>query len=394
MADSLEIILARHQAYLQRVATHTGNVSIEIIDSLNRELKVDLVDWLDTNSEYKLTAKQTQQVEVLTNKIKATRGKAIDLASEKLEVDMFDMSVREQAWLSGGLNTLTGQAIATSSASALQKMVTRQVFDGATIKQYYNKLSEDDTARIISSVQRGLSDGLTLPQITQSVFGTKRLNYADGVLQTTRNSVMNTTNNTNAGIVRTVVNGTNNNSKLMLYNANSDIISKVEYTATLDGRTSVICASRDGNKYILGQEPPLPAHINCRSYYTPVVDGFEDIESTRPAVVDPDGRTRKQREKDFRAEAKDRGVKISTVRKEWSDKYVKQVSDKLTFPKLLEQDDKFARGWLGKTRYDLWKNGDLKIDKFVDVKGQKLSIEDLYTKEKDAFSKAGVKKPN
>jgi len=393
MAESLEIILARHQAYLQRVATHTGNTSIEIIDSLNRDLKVDLVEWLDSNDAYKLTAKQTQQVEVLSNKIKATRGKAIDRATEKLEVDMLDMAEREQLWLGGGLNTITGEAIATSSVSALNKMVTRTAFDGATIKQYYSKLSEDDSARIISTVQRGLTDGLTLPQITNSVFGTKRLNYTDGVLQSTRNAVMNKQTGTNAGIVRTVTNAVNNESKLMLYHANSDITPNTQYTSVLDGRTSVICASRSGNIYKLGTEPTLPAHPNCRSYYMPVIEGYDDIESTQPAVVDPNGRTRKQREKDFRAEARDRGVKIGTVRKEWSDKYVKQVSDKLTFPKLLEQDDQFARGWLGKTRYDLYKKGDLKIDKFVDVKGSKLSIEDLYKKEKDAFKKAGVAKP-
>ena len=397
MADSLELILAKHQAYLQRVATHTGNVSIDIIDSLNKELKVDLVDWLDANSEFKLTAKQQQQVEVLTNKIRATRGKAIDLASEKLEVDMFDMAQREQVWLSGGLNTITGQTIATSSASALQKMITRQAFDGAVIKQYYNKLSEDDTARIISTVQRGLSDGLTLPQITNSVFGSKRLNYTDGVLQTTRNAVMNTQTGTNAGIVRTVTNGVNNESKMMLYEANSDIIKKVDYSITFDGRTSDVCVSNstkgiNGTSiYRMGTEPSLPAHPQCRTYYAPVIDGFEDIESTKPAVTDT--RTRKDREKAFRAEARDRGVKIGTVRKEWAKKNVKQVSDKLTFEQLLKTDKKFAYDWFGKTRYQLWESGAIPINGFVDVKGKTLTIQELYEKDKSAFSKAGVKKP-
>jgi hypothetical protein len=400
MAETLDSILFKHQSYLQRVATHTGNKQIEIIDSLNGQLRVDLVEWLDNNDEYRLTVKQQQQVEVLTNKIKATRGKAIEQATGVLESDMFELAEAEHAWMGNGLETLGAPKIATSSANALQKMVTRTPFDGSTIQQYYKRLSDDDSLRIINTIQRGLSDGLTLPQITNSVFGTKRLNYTDGVLQTARNSVMNTTNNTNSGIVRTVVNGVNNESKMMLYKANSDIMDKVDYAITFDGRTSDTCVANSvkgingTSVYKIGTEPSLPAHRNCRTYYVPVVDGFEDLRSTKPAVTDPNPRTRDEREKDFRAEARDRGVKIGTVRKEWSNKYVKQVPDNLTFPKLLENDDKFARGWLGKTRYDLWKKGDIKIDRFVDVKGETLTIEQLFKKDPDAFKRAGVKKPN
>jgi SPP1 gp7 family putative phage head morphogenesis protein len=362
-----------------------------MIDSLNRELRMDLIDWLDDNDQWKLTAKQQQQIEVLSNRIKATRGKAIDQASDKMQSDMFELAEAEQLWISKGVKTLGGPTIATNSISALDKMVQRTPFSGTTIKQMYSKLSEDDTARVITTVQRGLSDGLTSTQIQREIFGTKRLNFTDGVLQTTRNAVMNTqNNNTKSGIARTVVNGVQNESKRMLYEANSDLIKEVQYTATLDGRTSEVCASRDGNIYKLGTEPSLPAHINCRSTYVPIIEGI-DIESTRPAVTDT--RTRKEREKDFRAEARDRGVKIGTVRKEWAEKNVKQVSDKTTFADYLKRDDAFARDWLGPTKYDLWKKGDLPITKFVDPAGTPYTIEQLYIKERDAFKRAGLSAP-
>jgi SPP1 gp7 family putative phage head morphogenesis protein len=375
---------------LQRVVTHVGNEQIAIIDSLNKDLRIDLIDWLDDNEQWSLTLEQQRQIEVLQNKIKKTRGKAIDQASEKMQGDMFDLAEAEQLWITKGVNTLGGPTLATSTVSALDKMVTRTPFAGATIKQTYSKLSEDDTARIINTVQRGLSDGLTSSQIQREVFGTKRLNFTDGVLQTTRNSVMNTTNKTNSGITRTVVNGVQNESKMMLFEANSDIVQEVKYTATLDGRTSEICASRDGNIYKLSEAPQLPAHINCRSTYVPVIDGI-DIESTRPAVTDT--RTRKQREKDFRAEARDRGVKIKTVRKEWADRNVKQVSDKTNFNDLLKRDDKFAREWLGPTKYKLWKDGGVTIDKFVDPLGQSYTIDELYKRDRDAFKMAGLDRP-
>lgn len=55
-------------------------------------------------------------------------------------------------------------------------------------------------------------------------------------------------------------------------------VEKVIYIATLDNRTSEICKSRDGKVYILGQEPKLPAHPNCRSCYGVYVDDFKPSE--------------------------------------------------------------------------------------------------------------------
>jgi SPP1 gp7 family putative phage head morphogenesis protein len=387
MAEPLETILTKHQIYLQRLVPQLGEDYIAIIDSLNREFRGDLSEWLDNNEQWTLTVQQQRQVDVLANKIRATRGKAIDQALEKHEVDMFDLAEREQSWISNGVERIGGPTLVTSSVSALEKMVTRTPFAGSTIKQMYTKLSEDDSARIINTVQRGLSEGLTSNQIQREVFGTKRLNYIDGVLQTTRNSV---NSSSNSGIVRTTVNGVNNQAKIDLYNANSDIVDKVKYSATLDGRTSLICASRSGNIYDLGKEPPLPAHINCRSYYLPFIEDV-DIESTQPSVTDT--RTRKEREKDFRAEARDRGVKISTVRKEWAKKNIKQVSTKTNFNDFLKQQDKFAKEYLGPTKYDLWKNGGLTLDKFVDPLGKQYTIDELYKKERNAFRKADVDKP-
>ena len=58
MADNLEDILIKHQIYLQRLVPHYGNESIAVIDSMNRDLRVDLTEWLDNNEQFKLTIQQ------------------------------------------------------------------------------------------------------------------------------------------------------------------------------------------------------------------------------------------------------------------------------------------------------------------------------------------------
>lgn len=44
-----------------------------------------------------------------------------------------------------------------------------------------------------------------------------------------------------------------------------------EWVSILDDRTTKICTSRNGNRYIVGKGPVPPAHINCRSTTCPVL---------------------------------------------------------------------------------------------------------------------------
>ncbi len=388
MAETLEDILLRHSVYLQRLVPQLGAEQISMIDKNNPELRGELVAWLEKNEFYKLTQKQQDQLAVLRNKVYKLRGGAINEAGAKYQTDMFELAESEQLWLANGVQDLGGKSLAVSSASALKKMVERTPFVGKTLNDIYQKLSVDDTGRIMDTVTNGLNSGLTSEQIQREIFGTKKLNYTDGILQQTRNYINNT--NTNSGVARTTINGVQNESKRMLYENNSDIVDKVQYLATLDGRTSDICASRDGKIYKRGNEPPLPAHINCRSSYVPIIDGM-DIESTRPYVSDT--RTRKEREKDFRAEARDRGVKVKTIRDEWKNKHIGQVSDKMNYQQWFDkQPATFQKEKLGKTKYELYKKGGMKFERYSDPLGKSYTIEELYKLDGKAFKKAGIDK--
>lgn len=50
-------------------------------------------------------------------------------------------------------------------------------------------------------------------------------------------------------------------------------IDEYEWVSILDGRTSEICRSRSGQRYLYGKGPLPPAHPNCRSMIVPVVEG-------------------------------------------------------------------------------------------------------------------------
>lgn len=63
------------------------------------------------------------------------------------------------------------------------------------------------------------------------------------------------------------------------YEITKEVIEMVEveriryvYNAILDSHTCSDCSKNDGKIYEIGKEPQLPAHVNCRCFYTPIVD--------------------------------------------------------------------------------------------------------------------------
>ena len=390
MADTITNMFLRHSVFLSRLTGGLGAEQIAIIDKNNPELRGELLQFLDDNEFYKLTKAQQDRIAVFRNKVYKLRGAAVLDASDKYSADMFELAEKEQLFIAKGIEDLGTKSLALSSPAALKKMTERTPFLGSTINQIYTKLSVDDTNRIMNTTVEGIKGGLTRSEIEKSIFGTKKLGYKDGILQQARNYINNT--NTNSGVVRTVTNGIVSQSRADLYEANSDIVSSVKLRAFLDGRTSMVCKSRSNNEYRRGFEPPLPFHINERSYYEPVIEGFEDIKGTQPYVADT--RTRKEREKDFRKDAKDNGTTIKQEREAWKRKAIGQAPDTFNYDDWLRtQSVAFQKESLGATPYKLWKNGDMKFDRFVDPTNKSYTLSELYSLNEASFRKAGVAKP-
>lgn len=85
-------------------------------------------------------------------------------------------------------------------------------------------------------------------------------------------------------VTRTAVSYVANRARQKVYNANADIVKKLQYVATLDSRTTLICAWRDGKIYDLGKEPTIPAHFRCRSVLVAYFDNDEEGASASATV--------------------------------------------------------------------------------------------------------------
>ena len=284
-------------------------------------------------------------------------------------------------------------SFAAVAADQLRAIVSSRPFQGRLLNDWFKTLEQVDQQRLVQAVQLGMSQGEPIDDIVRRVVGTRKNNYADGILSMTRRDAQ--------AIVRTAVNHVSNTARNYVWDANSDVITARIWVSTLDGRTSAICRSRDGKGAPVGDNPlpegvePLvpqdakpPAHINCRSVMVAYINGVGLI-GNRPTVSDT--RTGKAREVDFQAEAKASGRSVKGVRQDWADRNVGRVPASTTYQDFLSrQSASFQDNVLGKTKGALFRKGGFTVDNFVDRAGNELTLEQLAATRPEAFVKAGL----
>ena len=176
--------------------------------------------------------------------------------------------------LSDDLFAAVQGAPATFSLTAAQG-ATITLPNGEVITKAFRGIAVDQAERFSQVVRQGLLTGETTPSIAKRLIGnlqfgeeakTVRQLVAAGGQATAvaDNQVM--------ALVRTSINQVANTASQQVYEANQDITKKYRYVATLDSRTSSICAALDGREFEYGKGPMPPQHFNCRSTTVPIID--------------------------------------------------------------------------------------------------------------------------
>ena len=142
-----------------------------------------------------------------------------------------------------------------------------------------------------------------------------------------------------ATLARSEIQRVANRTALDTYQRNGDVIKGVQVLETLDLRTCLVCASRDGDVHPLNVSPHRlpPYHAGCRGYTVPVVRSFEEM-GLEPRDFPPSTRASMDG----------------------------QVSDALDYEEWFGvQSPNFQREMLGPTRFTRFQSGELQITDFV-----------------------------
>ncbi|PCI54150.1 MAG: hypothetical protein COB36_10690 [Alphaproteobacteria bacterium] len=340
----------RHAIYLQR---YGGGVSNRILALLNRT-EADVIQKMARLEG--ITDFKSKRFNTLLDSIRATRKKAYTEAGESLKDEAVDLAQYEAGFQVALLNkTIPIQwNVVLPSKELLRAAVTSRPFQGRLLKEWVKGMEAREFVLLKDQLRIGMVEGETLPQIIRRVRGTKALNYVDGLFGKSRREV--------DALVRTAVNHVHNAARNEVGIANRDLIKGVEWVSTLDGRTTAICRARDNNVYPVDSGPRPPAHIRCRSTVTFVTKSWKEL-----------------------------GINLQEAPAGTRASMNGQVPDNLSYGGWLrKQPRSFVTETLGSRKAKLFLDGNLKIDKFVDRRGNTLNLDQLKIKESAAWDKAGL----
>jgi len=381
--------LVRHQVYLMRVS---GSIRNDINALLNATEQA-MVDRIRTvlHGNTKLSPARLRKAESLIEQLKQIRTEVWIEVDGVWKDTMKNLTVTEVEQVNRILKTVTPSELSTQlpTATKLKALVRTMPFEGRVLGSWSKKIAADDISRIASQVRIGIVQGETTQQISRRIIGSAKLKGADGVTQITRRNA--------EAITRTAVNAFSNASREMFFGENQDIFDKEIFVATLDGRTTPICMSLDGERFPVNEGAKPPMHFQCRSLRVAEING--EMIGMRPAKSTTQGIMIKKYAQENDLGRVTKRVQLPRGHKGKYDTFARaemrrmtgRVPSKVNYQTFLErQSVAFQDELLGPVRGKLFRKGGYTVDKFVDRSGKTIRLDQLADTDAAAFRAAGL----
>lgn len=262
MSQLSETIIS-HQIWLQRLGTQTASLSIPFVNKMRAEVRDAVLKFGD----------DARTVKKLNKMLASLDGVLSDVTGDwknTIEKSLREIADYENKWFIHTLqdNTKAKTFITAPTAEDLWARIKFAPLALSNAPVILNDLlsgwGDNERNRLLRGVQTGFVQGQTTRQIVSGVAG------AGGLADISERNVMT--------VVRTAVSHVSNTARDEVYSSNNDIVQKYQWVSTLDSRTSTVCKSRDGQKYVIGKGPMPPAHFGCRSTTIPIIeDDFLDF---------------------------------------------------------------------------------------------------------------------
>lgn len=333
----------RHQVFLERFKNGEAR---RIVDLINRELVPEIrqrlagrIDRIKSRG-YDSGPFTTKQYREMLRGLRSAVRRTIRTARDSLGQTLGELAVDEGRWTKSMIEGVTrgvGLDFQLPSLPDLRAVVREPIFD-QKLADWFRGIERDTQLRMEREVNRGFLVGETTEDITRRLLGRRGV---AGALATTRAQA--------AVVTRTAVNQISNRAREISFQENKDLVEGVQWVATLDSRTSEICASLDGQVFKLGEGVRPPAHPNCRSTIVPVLKSWESLGIQDPGIPD--------------------AVRASLDGK---------VPARVTFPEWLKgKPEAFQNEVLGKARAALFRRG-VPISRMIDPKTLRpLTLEEI-----------------
>lgn len=287
---------------------------------------------------------------VKMNKLIKEINSKIDYPYSEIEPKFNDLATVEASYIPTGINALVGVDIVNKVLphSIVQRIINNSYLsDGNTIKEGFSKLDDKLKETFQNQIRLGVLNGETNQQIVNNL----------------KPIMENFTTNNISSLVKTAVSTVTNNTRMEVYKENESVFKGYQHHSVIDSRTTFICSSRDGAFYDLNYKginekgklypyKPVPLHYLCRSIILPIVKSFKELGLDLEEVS---GLTRA---------SMDGEIARTITFTDWFDK----------------KSQSFQEQYLGKGRFELFKQGKINLSNLVNQQGKTLTLEQLKQK--------------
>lgn len=307
----------------------------------------DMIDQIDKD----IRSAKPITLRNMTATIKELKER-FEIDTSFLNKELEDLAVTESAFALNSVNSTVGVDIFSKvppEATIRNIVATSLISDGKRAETIDTWLKGID-AKMLNDIEGVIKNGVIQGQVNAEIASS-----LVGVLDTSKQHA--------ETVTRTATSMVSNEARQKVWDDNEDVIKGYEFTATIDGRTSFGCSTRDGALYDISNNPlndkakqfpyqPIPRHFNCRSVYVPVLKSWEDL-----------------------------GLPFDEISAGTRSSLDGQISAETTFDKWFEGKDKaFQEEYLGVGRYKLYKEGKITFKDLVNQKGEMLSVAELKEK--------------
>lgn len=237
---------------------------------------------------------------------------------------------------------------------------------GQPVIQLWGLQRDSAKLKVRAALRQAVERTQTLSDLLQVVRGNKALRYRDGILPRSKAQA--------EALVRTAQSQVVNAARWSTYQANAETVKGVQAQAVLDGRTTILCRTRNGKAWLLdgaafppltGRVPtiepfpgPPPWHWRCRSTLVPI---FFDLESLQ-ATVEP-------------------RLHELIVKMDGQFSYDGQPSLVRTFDAWMGTRTEAQQiAAIGRGRWELWQDDKIGLSDLLDQRGREMTLRDLRTK--------------
>lgn len=328
------------------------NRLIAILNRADKDLAIQLSSALERLPPESFTV---ARLDALLADVRRANSAAHLQFKQSLEAELHDLVDYEAGYQLSLFESVLPVRVSAASIVVPQvySAAMSRPFQGRLLSEWSAGIEADKMTRIRDALRMGYIEGQTISQMVQRIRGTRARGYEDGIIEIDRRNA--------AAMVRTATAHVASFTRQRFYEQNADLIKGLRWTSTLDGRTSPVCQSRDGAIYPVNSGPRPPAHWGCRSTMTPV------LKSWREMGIDMDELPASTRA------SMDGQVPADMTYQQW----------------LKKQSPDRQNEILGPTRAKLFRDGGVKLDRFIDQSGRELTIEELRAKNAKAFRESG-----